>query len=104
MKKATLSMVRELAQCSKTEIMKANKLANKCKVSGRIIGTLAGTSAALNGWTCSIYSKHDDDKKWLYAALTATSTALSILAFKNVGSMNKVQKMIKIASKYSTVA
>ena len=50
------------------------------------------------------YSKAEDDKKSIILLGAGCAALASVLSFKSAGSINKIQRMLKIAEKFSTVA
>ncbi len=91
-----LGMTRELVQCSPKELQKASKMIKTCKYMGVASGCVLAGASLFN-----LYINSQSKEERPYAtALVALPALASALSFINVGSINKMQKMVNIAKKF----
>ncbi len=96
-----LTAVRELAQYSQGELIKAANLTKKCKRLGNVTGVIAGVTAAINLF---LASEPNNDSKTKNLAIAGLMSLPSIISFNGAFQIGKIQKMINIASKYCAIA
>ncbi len=97
----SLTMVKELTQLSKSQIKKATELTKYTKSMSYFAGGLLGATAIMNLYN---YSKTEEDNKSDILLSAGCAALASVISFKSAGSMGKLQRMLKIAEKFSTVA
>ena len=97
----SLTMVKELTQLSPSQIKTATKLTKYTKSMGYLTGGLFGATAIMNLYN---YSKTEEDNKSGILLFAGCAALASVLNFKSAGSIGKLQRMLKIAEKFSTVA